>query len=276
MVTLIANETARPRTAPGGKTGGREQESAEHLLTRLQDLPEESEAAASIREQVARAYAPVVRREAARYRNRGEPYEDLQQVASLGLMKAIAGFDPGYGKPFVSYLLPMVTGELKRYFRDNTWAVRVPRKHQEMRSELNRVTLELSQRLGRDPRTSEIAEAMGLNQAEASELMQTSRAYSALSLDRPQQDEEGQDTTMADALGSFDRELEGVADRVALKEAIARLPQRERRILLLRFFGNKTQSDIASIVGLSQMHVSRLLNGTLSRLRADLLGEQES
>ncbi|MGI5118346.1 SigB/SigF/SigG family RNA polymerase sigma factor [Marinactinospora thermotolerans] len=244
--------------------------SAEDLLATLAELPPGDPAREVIRARIVEMHAHIVRREAGRYRQRGEPMEDLVQVAMVGLLKAIRGFDPNYGKRFVSYLLPMVTGELKRHFRDSTWAIRVPRRHQERRSELNRVVAELTQRAGRTPSLTEIAAALDLDVADTMELIDAAAAYSALSLDAPF-GEAGADTTLGDTIGDTDTDLEGVVDRHALYAAITHLPPRDRRVLLLRFFGNKTQSEIAGVMGISQMQVSRVLSATLQRLRSTML-----
>ncbi|TDQ53300.1 RNA polymerase sigma factor SigF [Actinorugispora endophytica] len=243
---------------------------AEKLLAALAANRKNEEARERIRGELVELYTPLVRREARRYRNRGEPMDDLYQVGMLGLMKAIRGFDPSYGKPFVAYLLPMVTGELKRHFRDTTWAVRVPRVHQEKRGELNRVIAEFTQRHGRTPTTKELAKAMDMEVEAMIELIDASSAYSALSLDMPF-GEADDESALGDTLGGVDGDLENVVDRESLKDALDRLPERERRVVLLRFFGNKTQSEIAAAVGLSQMHVSRLLSQTLRQLRRELL-----
>ncbi|WP_179643227.1 SigB/SigF/SigG family RNA polymerase sigma factor [Spinactinospora alkalitolerans] len=217
-------------------------------------------------------HTPVVRRIARRYRNRGEPEEDLRQVAMVGLMQAIRDFNPDFGKDFISYALPMMTGEVKRHFRDRTWAIRVPRKHQEKRAELNRVTASFTQRNGRSPTISEIAKMLEMSEEDTIELVDASTAYSALSLDVPYGADE-EEKTLGDTLGDVDADLESVVDRAALRPALAALAPRERRILLLRFAGNKTQAQIAQQVGLSQMHVSRMLSATLRKLRAELLSE---
>ncbi|NYE47239.1 RNA polymerase sigma-B factor [Spinactinospora alkalitolerans] len=213
-----------------------------------------------------------MRRIARRYRNRGEPEEDLRQVAMVGLMQAIRDFNPDFGKDFISYALPMMTGEVKRHFRDRTWAIRVPRKHQEKRAELNRVTASFTQRNGRSPTISEIAKMLEMSEEDTIELVDASTAYSALSLDVPYGADE-EEKTLGDTLGDVDADLESVVDRAALRPALAALAPRERRILLLRFAGNKTQAQIAQQVGLSQMHVSRMLSATLRKLRAELLSE---
>lgn len=263
------------RLPPGSAsdTSGRDGSDAEDILRALHELSPDDPRREELRERIVRIYQPVVNQIARRYSNRGEPFEDLRQTAMVGLMKAIQGFDPYRGKKFISYLLPMVTGEVKRHFRDRTWAIRVPRRHQENRAELNRVTMEFNQRHARAPTVKEVARELGLPVEETLELIDASAAYSALSLDAPYGDSE-EATTLEDVLGDVDTALEGVVDREALKPALAGLPARERRILLLRYFGNKTQSDIARQVGCSQMHVSRLLSTTLERLRHEMLADE--
>ncbi|NYH54763.1 MULTISPECIES: SigB/SigF/SigG family RNA polymerase sigma factor [Nocardiopsis] len=247
--------------------------SAEELLVALKALSSQDPRAVALCERVMDLYRPLVQRIARRYDGRGEPYEDLKQTAMLGLVKAIHGYDPERGKPFISYLLPTVTGEIKRHFRDHTWAVRVPRRHQENRSQLRRVTGEFQQAHARTPTTSELALAMGISEAEVRELTQVSAAYRSLSLDAP--DASGSDRGTAvpleDHLGSEDEALERVVERESIKPALARLPERERTILMLRFFGDHTQSEIAEALGYSQMHVSRLLAGVLDQLRREVV-----
>lgn len=246
----------------------------EWLFARLGRVPEHSEEAHRICARLAKIHAPVVEREARRYRDRGVSHEDLRQVARVGLMKAIRGFDHGRGKPFMSYLLPTMTGELKRHFRDNTWAVHAPRAHQERRSELNRFTTEFTQRYSRSPTFAEIGAHMGLDAKATGEMLGACSAYSALSLDRPYgTNDEGEETMLGDSIGSADPGIELAVDREALKQALVGIPLRERRILLLRFFGDQTQAQIAETMGCSQMHVSRLLNSTLARLRRAMLSE---
>ncbi|GAA3732841.1 RNA polymerase sigma-B factor [Spinactinospora alkalitolerans] len=280
MLTLDTHTAPRSRASSAPSSGAdtappvpRPRTSPENLLAALAEMPADAPDAARIRSTLAEIYMPLAHREARRYRSRGEPFDDLYQVAMLGVMKAIKGFDPGYGRPFVSYLLPMVTGELKRHFRDATWAVRVPRKHQEKRTELNRFTIEFTQSRGRAPTTAETAEALGMDTDAAVELIDAATAYSALSLDAPYGDRQEEDTSLGDTLGQADHALESVVDREALQAALAELPARRRRIVLLRFFGNKTQAEIAEALGISQMHVSRLLAQTLDQLHASLMAE---
>ncbi|WP_236568090.1 MULTISPECIES: SigB/SigF/SigG family RNA polymerase sigma factor [unclassified Nocardiopsis] len=249
-----------------------EEVSAEQLLSELKELDEDDPRADGLRERVVVLYQPLINKIARRYGGRGEPLEDLKQTAMVGLVKAVRGYDPDRGKPFISYLLPTVTGEIKRHFRDHTWAVRVPRRHQENRVKLRRITGEFQQKNARTPTIAELAEEMGLPESEISELTQVSESYRSLSLDAPDSsDSDGQEgARLEDHLGSEDAALERVVERESIKPALARLPERERMILLLRFFGDHTQSEIADRLGYSQMHVSRLLAGVLEQLRKEV------
>ena len=213
---------------------------------------------------------PLADRLARRFHGMGESPADLSQVAALGLMKAIDGFDPDYGTDFGGYATPTIVGELKRYFRDKGWGVHVPRRLQELRIEINRVRDTLGQRLGRSPTPHDVAEHLGVAEDQILEALVASSAYRPVSLFAPLggDDDAG---TLADVLGDDDRDIDGVEFRQAVKPLIARLPERERRILSLRFYGNRTQAQIAADLGISQMHVSRLLSRTLEGLRRALL-----
>nr|BFE65517.1 hypothetical protein GCM10020063_100430 [Dactylosporangium thailandense] len=213
---------------------------------------------------------PLADRLARRFHGMGESPADLSQVAALGLMKAIEGFDPDYGTDFGGYATPTIVGELKRYFRDKGWGVHVPRRLQELRIEINRVRDSLGQRLGRSPTPKDVADHLGIDEDQVLEALVASSAYRPVSLFAPLggDDDAG---TLADVLGDDDRDIDGVEFRQAVKPLIARLPERERRILSLRFYGNRTQAQIAADLGISQMHVSRLLSRTLDGLRRALL-----
>ncbi|GAB3212666.1 SigB/SigF/SigG family RNA polymerase sigma factor [Marinactinospora thermotolerans] len=262
----------QPRS-PRNRTSDEEyRRQTRELLERLRTVGRDDPQRERICHRLIELHIPVVRRIARQYRNRGESEEDLRQVAMVGLMQAIRDFNPDYGKEFISYALPMMTGEVKRHFRDRTWAIRVPRKHQEKRSELNRATATFTQENGRTPTVAEIAKMLEMSVEDTIELIAASTAYSALSLDVPYGADE-EEKTLGDTIGQNDEDLESVVDRAALRPALAALAPRERRILLLRFAGNKTQAQIAELVGLSQMHVSRTLSATLRKLRAELLGD---
>ncbi|MEW2622571.1 RNA polymerase sigma factor SigF [Streptomyces sp. NPDC048106] len=227
---------------------------------------------AELRNQLVRMHLPLVEHLARRFRNRGEPLDDLTQVATIGLIKSVDRFDPERGVEFSTYATPTVVGEIKRHFRDKGWAVRVPRRLQELRLALTTATAELSQLHGRSPTVHELAEKLAISEEEVLEGLESANAYSTLSLDVPDTDDES--PAVADTLGAEDEALEGVEYRESLKPLLEDLPPREKRILLLRFFGNMTQSQIAQEVGISQMHVSRLLARTLAQLREKLLVEE--
>ena len=217
-------------------------------------------------------HMPLVEHLARRFRNRGEPYDDLVQVATIGLIKAIDRFDLERGVAFSTYATPTILGEIKRYFRYKGWAIRVPRRLQELRLSLTAATAELTQELGRAPTVAELSTRLGLSQDLVIEGLESANAYNTLSLDAPDQNE-ADATTVLDGLGGEDEALESVEFRESLKPLLAQLETREKRILTLRFFRGMTQSQIAEEIGISQMHVSRLLARTLTELRAGLLKE---
>ncbi|WP_330307218.1 MULTISPECIES: RNA polymerase sigma factor SigF [unclassified Streptomyces] len=245
---------------------------ARAMFIELRKLKEGSAEYAELRNQLVRMHLPLVEHLARRFRNRGEPLDDLTQVATIGLIKSVDRFDPERGVEFSTYATPTVVGEIKRHFRDKGWAVRVPRRLQELRLALTTATAELSQLHGRSPTVHELAEKLGISEEEVLEGLESANAYSTLSLDVPDTDDES--PAVADTLGAEDEALEGVEYRESLKPLLEDLPPREKRILLLRFFGNMTQSQIAQEVGISQMHVSRLLARTLAQLREKLLVEE--
>ncbi|MFH9088021.1 RNA polymerase sigma factor SigF [Streptomyces sp. NPDC017673] len=245
---------------------------ARAMFVELRTLPAGSTEYAELRNQLVRMHLPLVEHLARRFRNRGEPLDDLTQVATIGLIKSVDRFDPERGVEFSTYATPTVVGEIKRHFRDKGWAVRVPRRLQELRLALTTATAELSQLHGRSPTVHELAEKLAISEEEVLEGLESANAYSTLSLDVPDTDDES--PAVADTLGAEDEALEGVEYRESLKPLLEDLPPREKRILLLRFFGNMTQSQIAQEVGISQMHVSRLLARTLAQLREKLLVEE--
>jgi RNA polymerase sigma-B factor len=217
-------------------------------------------------------HMPLVEHLARRFRNRGEPYDDLVQVATIGLIKAIDRFDSERGVEFSTYATPTILGEIKRYFRDKGWAIRVPRRLQELRLSLTAATGELTQELGRAPTVAELSDRLELSPDLVIEGLESANAYNTLSLDAPDQNETDT-TTVLDGLGGEDEALESVEYRESLKPLLAQLDTREKRILTLRFFRGMTQSQIAEEIGISQMHVSRLLARTLTELRTGLLKE---
>ena len=207
---------------------------------------------------------------ARRFRNRGEPHEDLVQVGTIGLLKAVDRFDAERGVEFSTYATPTVIGEIKRHFRDKGWAIRVPRRLQELRLQIGTVSSELTQSLGRSPTPRELAERIGCTVEQIVEGLESGHAYTTLSLDAGDDAGDGSTATMLDAIGTEDAHLEHVEIRESVKPLLDALDAREKKILMLRFFGNMTQSQIAAEVGISQMHVSRLLNRTLTHLRIAL------
>ncbi|MFI6561783.1 RNA polymerase sigma factor SigF [Streptomyces sp. NPDC050534] len=245
---------------------------ARAMFVELRMLKDGSAEYAELRNKLVRMHLPLVEHLARRFRNRGEPLDDLTQVATIGLIKSVDRFDPERGVEFSTYATPTVVGEIKRHFRDKGWAVRVPRRLQELRLALTTATAELSQQHGRSPTVHELAEKLAISEEEVLEGLESANAYSTLSLDVPDTDDES--PAVADTLGAEDEALEGVEYRESLKPLLEDLPPREKRILLLRFFGNMTQSQIAQEVGISQMHVSRLLARTLAQLREKLLVEE--
>lgn len=266
------DQAPRAHHTHGAQHGSPDRSGARDMFLKLRTLDSGSPEYAELRNQLVRMHLPLVEHLARRFRNRGEPLDDLTQVATIGLIKSVDRFDPDRGVEFSTYATPTVVGEIKRHFRDKGWAVRVPRRLQELRLALTTATAELSQLHGRSPTVHELAEKLAISEEEVLEGLESANAYSTLSLDVPDTDDES--PAVADTLGAEDEALEGVEYRESLKPLLEDLPPREKRILLLRFFGNMTQSQIAQEVGISQMHVSRLLARTLAQLREKLLVEE--
>jgi RNA polymerase sigma-B factor len=211
---------------------------------------------------------PLARRLARRFRDRGEPGEDLTQVAMVGLVNAVDGYDPGRGNEFAGYATPTIVGELRRYFRDKGWRIRVPRRLQELRLRVNQATADLTQARGATPTKTDIAKYLSISEADVAEAIEVGLLYHPLSLSAP--GAPGTDLDLVDPLGEDDPAIEVVDQRESVRPLLATLPERERAILSMRFFGDMTQSQIADRLGISQMHVSRLLSQTLGSLRAAL------
>ncbi len=220
------------------------------------------------REELIRRHLPLARRLARRYEHSSEPLEDLVQVASLGLIKAIDGFDPERGVRFTSYAVPTILGELRRHFRNSAWAVHLPRRMQERTQQVADAVKSLGDELGRTPTPSQVAERLGLPVEQVLEALQARAAYATLSLDAPVGAASDEPVTLAEAMGSTDDSFELAEDRIVVGDALRTAHARERELLRLRFGDGLTQSEIADQVGISQMHVSRLLRGTLDRLSA--------
>ena len=220
------------------------------------------------REELVARLLPLARKLARRYQRPGEPLDDLVQVASVGLVKAIDRFALERSTAFSSFAVPTIVGELKRHFRDNGWAVHVPRGMQERVLLVDRTAATLSRRLGRAPAVAEIAAELEMPVDEVLEAREAAGAFTAMSLDAPRGGDAGDEPTFADSVGEDDDRLEKVVDRAAIAPALAALPDRDRQILSMRFVEDLTQQEIAERVGISQMHVSRLIRRSLDRLRA--------
>ncbi|MFF7446396.1 MULTISPECIES: SigB/SigF/SigG family RNA polymerase sigma factor [unclassified Streptomyces] len=244
------------------------------LFARLATLEEGPERDA-VRDELVTAWLPMAHRIAGRFRERGESIEDLRQVAALGLVKAVDRFDPERGA-FESYAVPTITGEVKRHFRDRMWALRVPRRVQELRNKVRVARRELTQTPGSaEPTAAELAAHTGLTEEEVAAGLEALESFSALSLDAElSSDDDGY--SLADTLGSSDSSYDTVVDRESAKAGLSRLPERERAILYMRFFEDMTQSRIADQLGISQMHVSRLISRSCARVRAEVMGERTS
>jgi len=230
-----------------------------------------------VRATLVAGHMPVAEHIAHRFCGRGQPEEDLEQVAAVGLINAVDRFDPHRGTDFLSFAVPTITGEVRRHFRDTGWSVRVPRRLQELHQSISHTVAELGNELGRAPRPSEIALRLRLPIEQVYEGLEVANAYNADSLQNGYRGE-GDDETplaLADRLGADDVGLTDVDNRATLYPALAKLPERERKIVLMRFFGNMTQTQIAHRVHLSQMHVSRLLAKSLAQLRDILTDDQQ-
>ena len=212
-------------------------------------------------------HLPLVAFMARKFADRGEPLDDLIQVGTIGLIKAIDRFEISKGFEFSTFATPTIVGEIKRHFRDKTWAVRVPRRLQELGASVTKATNELTHKLDRSPTPKEIAKHLGITVDEVAEALESNAAYSTVSLDVTSDTS----TSIGDSFGALDEALEGVEYRESLKPLLAELDDREKRILQMRFFENLSQSQIAAELGISQMHVSRILNKVLSHLREGLI-----
>lgn len=228
-----------------------------------------------VRDELVERFMPLARRLAARYRGDREPLEDLVQVASLGLVKALDRFDPERGVAFSSYAVPTILGELKRHFRDRGWSVRVPRDLQERIAKVDRAIAELPGRLGRAPSVNEIADRLEIEPEEVLEAMEAGQAHHAMSLDAQSLTEDGEGVPLTERLGGRDPGFNTVEYGAAIEDALESLSERDRTVLHLRFVEDMTQTEIAERVGVSQMHVSRILRAAVERLRGEVEPESE-
>lgn len=259
--------------SPSAGTRRIDEQRVDELFAALRGCSSGVESAA-LHEQIVTAAMPLAQNIAQRFSGRGEDMDDLNQVAYVGLLQAIDRFDADKGRSFVAYAVPTIMGEIRRYFRDHAWTAHVPRRLKDLTVAVNKVTDDLAQRLGRSPTVPEIAAEIGTEPAEVIEALAARSAYQPASLDTPLDlGDDGSGATLADTLGEEDDELEKSERYLVLRPLLDRVPERERRILVLRFFKEKSQSEIAREIGVSQVHVSRLLTRTLAEMRARL-GEE--
>ena len=273
-----AATSARTAVALDPGTGFRaelEQLSDDALLTRFRGYDRDSELRAAACEILVNRYQKLVRSCVRQYRGSPEPVEDLMQVGYVGLLKAINNYDPAVGNSLSAYAAPCVSGEIKRHFRDKRWQIHVRRSAQELLLELRKATEELTHRLGRAPGDDELAERLGVSKDDLLEARQADLVFSTYSLDAPlaERDDPSQ---LADLLGDDDQGVEHTIDMESVSTHWDELPEREQRILVMRFYGNLTQAEIGDRLGISQMHVSRLLTRALAHLRSRLLGAGEA
>ena len=258
--------SARALAADGTDIGDPE------LVQLVQSLPRDSEERNAACEKLIGRYESLVRACAQRYRHSPESPEELMQVGYVGLLKAINNFDPSFGSNLASYAQPCIAGEIKRHFRDKRWHVHVKRSTQELRLELCRARAELTQQLSRAPKDDELAGHLGISHDELRDAQRADLAFQASSLDAPRSagPEPG---NLADILGEDDPRLEHTLNIESVWAHWGDLPVREQRLLMMRFYGNMTQAEIGERLGISQMHVSRLLAGALGYLREHVLGQ---
>ena len=268
----VVDHVPEPRST--SRWGDTERAREKALIALMTDTDPDDPTHRRARDELVTLHLPLVHFLARRFRDRGEPLDDLVQVGTIGLIKAVDRFDPDRGVEFSTYATPTIVGEIKRHFRDKGWAIRVPRRLQELRISLGQATAELSQKSGRAPTVAELATHLGISEDEVIEGLEGAQAYSTTSLDAHAGGHDGDDApSLVDRLGTEDLDLEAVEYRESLKPLLAALPSRERRILALRFFHGMTQSEIAAEVGISQMHVSRLLAKSLATLREGMLDD---
>lgn len=253
-----------PGNGRGEEQRGRDREKLIELAALDPDDPRRRE----LRDELVRSHLPLVRHLARRYRDRGEPLEDLVQVGTVGLIAAIDRFDPARGVELSTFATPTILGEIRRHFRDRSWAVHVPRRLQELQGRVTSTADSLTASLQRSPTVGEIARALDVSEEDVLAALEARHAYAADSLEAERDDDSG--PAWAAALGADDPALEAVEEREVLRPLLAALPERERQIVVMRFFRNMSQSQIASELGISQMHVSRLLARTLADLRSAL------
>ncbi len=240
------------------------------MFTAIQGTVPESPEVARQRELIFNRCLALADRIARHYGGRGEDIEDLTQVARLGLVKAVNRFDPEKGSHFVAFAVPTMMGEVRRHFRDHGWSMHVPRRLKDRHGHISRATMELTQTLGRAPTASQLADLLDMTREDIVESMMAAEAYRVHSIDAPISSGESAPRMVSDTVGDIDTEFDRITDQETVRPLLAALPERERTVLYLRFFASMTQSQIAEKIGVSQMHVSRILERTLRELRDQL------
>jgi len=263
MHAVAPSRNSQPVDAPA---------TTEALLRQREAVPADHPDRAKLRATVIEKNLPMAKQLARRYAGRGESLDDLVQVAALALIKAVDGYDPSRQIPFAGYAIPSILGALRNHFRDSAWGIRVPRSIQELALDVVTATGELNQRRGRSPTPAELADHLQVNVDDILAAIGAWQFYNLASLNAPRAGTDGTDSAdLIDLTGGTDPRYAGLDDRLILRSLVAALPRRERRILSMRFYGYMTQTEIAAEVGLSQMHVSRLLRRSLAQLRAAML-----
>jgi RNA polymerase sigma-B factor len=273
--TTATDATAHDTSIHPGSRAELKELSDNALLAKVRALPRNSELRAAACEILVDRYDKLVRSCVRQYRGSPEPVEDLMQVGYVGLLKAINNYDPEVGDSLSAYAQPCVSGEIKRHFRDKRWQIHVRRSAQELLLELRKATEELTQQLGRAPEEAELAERLGVSLDDMQEARQADLVFSTYSLDAPLSDRDDP-ALLADMLGDDDPDVAHTIDMEAVNTHWEELPEREQRILVMRFYGNLTQTEIGERLGISQMHVSRLLARALGHLKSRLLDSAET
>ncbi|MET8653998.1 MULTISPECIES: RNA polymerase sigma factor SigF [Nocardia] len=265
-------DSAEPRSRPEQRrshSGTESYDNLEPMFARLAEFDPDDPARAASRQDIIERCLPLAANIARRFSGRGENYDDLLQIARVGMVQAVDRFDPSYGASFLSFAVPTIMGEVRRHFRDHTWAVRVPRRLKEIQQTIGPATEKLTHELGRMPRAREIAEEIGAELTEVTQALIARNAYQSTPIDPTPEggDSDNTPASVLDTLGADDTNYDSVEDYLAVRPLIAALPERQRQVLVWRFFDSLTQIEIAERLGCSQMQVSRILTKTLSSLR---------
>lgn len=272
MSFSMQDEVSRSTEGISGSTIERYDEYADvvPMAAELHSLPSGSDEYSQLRDRIVLRCCPLADHVAKHFDRRGENLEDLVQVARIGLIQAVTRFDPDHGSNFVAFALPTMMGELRRYFRDFGWKIHVPRRIRDRQHDMNCATADLTNDLGRSPTVDELATALDLERSQVVESLLAARAYQPESLDATITEHEAGPQSIGDVYGDLDEGYQRVTDRESVRPLIAALPAREQNVLYLRYFASKTQRQIAERIGVSQMHVSRILDRTLRELRAKM------